>query len=482
MKLIKCPECGYELSPRARQCVHCGYLIESVTCLDCGGTYPAFINQCPHCGFDPVQAKEEQEKREEELRIAREQELEEKKKKRAGQKAKALFITKKILIVLACAGVLTLIIWGCVVWYKTSKYNKEIAMAETAWQEKKFDEVFQRCQKAATYNSQKAIAIKNAYRRKYRQIEDGYSNLNDTMQIFLSMDKGLFNQASSEYLKKLEAAMPFNRITQEYVKQRKEQLDNGSFVQEDPNYEAKADKLMKKGEFREAQMCYILAEAVKGGNVDLTEKIKNARLLSEAHDLAIHCVQDKQFSRAIEEYQKIFAKTKLSAFNDTIKHCKQLRKNYWVKEVMQSNVRVEHRLDGNTYIVSYPSCFYNSVLYTGLKFEENIYSTYDSWDSYVNQLSYRHSEDVCYRTDGTYVCRKKYVDDNGKWHIRYEQYVHIDEYEDYYYYGRRNCVVIGHWKLSTNQSECSNEIAAFYEEFFELFLKYGVVFTQESVD
>ena len=55
MAMIKCPECGQEISDKAKKCVHCGkVLIEDkpVTkiCSDCGKESPIDATECIHCG------------------------------------------------------------------------------------------------------------------------------------------------------------------------------------------------------------------------------------------------------------------------------------------------------------------------------------------------------------------------------------------------------------------------------------------------
>lgn len=53
--MIKCPECGQEISDKARKCVHCGkILIEdkpaTKICSDCGKENPIDATECVHCG------------------------------------------------------------------------------------------------------------------------------------------------------------------------------------------------------------------------------------------------------------------------------------------------------------------------------------------------------------------------------------------------------------------------------------------------
>lgn len=49
MALIRCPECGQEISDRAPQCVHCG--VRFTVCPECGEAYVADLAACPSCGY-----------------------------------------------------------------------------------------------------------------------------------------------------------------------------------------------------------------------------------------------------------------------------------------------------------------------------------------------------------------------------------------------------------------------------------------------
>ncbi len=74
MALIKCPECGKEVSDQAQQCIHCGYPLNpptpdnQVKCPKCGSTTVSTnlrgwtvksgllgsaqpINRCGNCGY-----------------------------------------------------------------------------------------------------------------------------------------------------------------------------------------------------------------------------------------------------------------------------------------------------------------------------------------------------------------------------------------------------------------------------------------------
>lgn len=53
MALIKCPECGNEVSDKAETCIHCGCPLKSeqtVTCTECGQEVSSKAETCPYCG------------------------------------------------------------------------------------------------------------------------------------------------------------------------------------------------------------------------------------------------------------------------------------------------------------------------------------------------------------------------------------------------------------------------------------------------
>ena len=61
MALIKCPECGKEVSDKAKVCIHCGYPLtveniesqeieESMYCPYCGKKLPPGSEFCAYCG------------------------------------------------------------------------------------------------------------------------------------------------------------------------------------------------------------------------------------------------------------------------------------------------------------------------------------------------------------------------------------------------------------------------------------------------
>lgn len=56
MALVKCPECGKEISDKAKRCIHCGKVFaedkpQIKLCADCGKENPIDAAECIHCGY-----------------------------------------------------------------------------------------------------------------------------------------------------------------------------------------------------------------------------------------------------------------------------------------------------------------------------------------------------------------------------------------------------------------------------------------------
>ncbi len=59
MALIKCTECGHEVSDKASTCPNCGSPIEKkVLCKECGQEIPEHTEVCPNCGCPNIQEKD----------------------------------------------------------------------------------------------------------------------------------------------------------------------------------------------------------------------------------------------------------------------------------------------------------------------------------------------------------------------------------------------------------------------------------------
>ena len=51
MALITCPECGQQVSDRAKACPHCGFDMTAPKCPDCGEYLAEGADACPKCGY-----------------------------------------------------------------------------------------------------------------------------------------------------------------------------------------------------------------------------------------------------------------------------------------------------------------------------------------------------------------------------------------------------------------------------------------------
>ena len=65
MAMIKCPECGLEISDKATKCIHCGYVINEEPivekrCAECGSTITDEMDICPNCGCPIEKTKSEE--------------------------------------------------------------------------------------------------------------------------------------------------------------------------------------------------------------------------------------------------------------------------------------------------------------------------------------------------------------------------------------------------------------------------------------
>lgn len=59
MNIIKCPDCGNQLSIRAAKCPHCGFIVPKTICPECNEEYNSLLNDCPSCGYSPQKAEKD---------------------------------------------------------------------------------------------------------------------------------------------------------------------------------------------------------------------------------------------------------------------------------------------------------------------------------------------------------------------------------------------------------------------------------------
>ena len=77
MAIISCPNCGKQISDKAKACPGCGYVLEmeekedkteKILCEECGFELSADMDTCPNCGC-PVSKREVPDKEREEQKI-----------------------------------------------------------------------------------------------------------------------------------------------------------------------------------------------------------------------------------------------------------------------------------------------------------------------------------------------------------------------------------------------------------------------------
>ena len=67
MAIIACPECGKEISDKAKSCPHCGYVLEKekqigkIICEECGTEFDDELDACPNCGCPKIEEKKGKE-------------------------------------------------------------------------------------------------------------------------------------------------------------------------------------------------------------------------------------------------------------------------------------------------------------------------------------------------------------------------------------------------------------------------------------
>ena len=62
MAMIVCPNCGKEVSDKAKKCINCGEILipdEKIICQECGTEFEEGLTECPNCGC-PVEKQNEE--------------------------------------------------------------------------------------------------------------------------------------------------------------------------------------------------------------------------------------------------------------------------------------------------------------------------------------------------------------------------------------------------------------------------------------
>lgn len=77
MAMINCPECGQEISDKAKKCIHCGkvfveeeIIIDEIKCDECGAVLSETDEICPKCGCPVEKKKAEKEIKPQQVEVA----------------------------------------------------------------------------------------------------------------------------------------------------------------------------------------------------------------------------------------------------------------------------------------------------------------------------------------------------------------------------------------------------------------------------
>ena len=118
MAMINCPECGQEISDKAKKCIHCGkvFIEEEIKCGECGAILSETDRICYNCGC-PVAPRIEEVMKPQQVEVTN---------------IKMTTKTKKIIVVIAIAVVLCLV---GVIGYKIYSDNKAKQEYQNAYNE-----------------------------------------------------------------------------------------------------------------------------------------------------------------------------------------------------------------------------------------------------------------------------------------------------------------------------------------------------------
>lgn len=103
MAMIQCPECGKEISDKAKKCIHCGKILieeqpEVIKCSECGAVLSSTDTECPNCGC-PVEKNTEEVTKPQQVEVAG---------VKMARKTKGIIAAVVIVLVLCVVGVLVI--------------------------------------------------------------------------------------------------------------------------------------------------------------------------------------------------------------------------------------------------------------------------------------------------------------------------------------------------------------------------------------
>jgi hypothetical protein len=145
MAMIKCPECGAEISDKAKKCIHCGKVLikekaSAKVCSECGKEVPMDTTECPYCGC-PID-----EPTPGETSISTNQTVNEQSKKK---KTKIIIPIVVVIVIVAIVSV----VYNVKVIKPKNTYNEAVALLEKG----KYDEANELFNKIKGYSDVETI-------------------------------------------------------------------------------------------------------------------------------------------------------------------------------------------------------------------------------------------------------------------------------------------------------------------------------------
>lgn len=116
MAMIICPNCGQQISDKAKKCVHCGTVLiqeERKVCTECGAEIEAGATECPNCGC-PVEQMEKQKKDEQPQKV----------------EVTGVKVTRKVRLIICI--LVALLVAGGATTFGVTQYQKQKAAEEYA--------------------------------------------------------------------------------------------------------------------------------------------------------------------------------------------------------------------------------------------------------------------------------------------------------------------------------------------------------------
>ena len=133
MAMITCPNCGEQVSDKAKKCVSCGFILipdEKKSCAECGAELEKDMTVCPNCGC-PVEEEKPEEESTQQVQVTGV-----KIKKKTKMILIAVIVAVAAVIAISCAGV---------------QKHKKVVAAQAAAEEKKQSEEYATNFQAAAY-------------------------------------------------------------------------------------------------------------------------------------------------------------------------------------------------------------------------------------------------------------------------------------------------------------------------------------------